>query len=184
MDYLMDIIKKRKSIRVYHDKPLPENMLSDIMEAAKNAPTARNAQQLEYKVVTSRAMLQKLSDCVQAFFEKYVAAMPNRPPSPPSGVRLQAFHRAPCLILICGPKDNDWIETDASLGAQNIMLYAASRDLGSCFIGMARLLTRDAAIMKELNISDNQKIAAAVVVGYPNENPAPKEKFLKVEYFK
>jgi nitroreductase len=181
---IMDIIKKRMSIRAYQDKALPENILVSILEAARNAPTARNTQQLEYKVITNKALSQKLSDRIMAVLQKEMAANPNRPPMPPMPARPHLFYNAPLLIIIAGPKENGWIDSDAALAVENIMLYATSLDLGSCFIGMARLLEKDPEMMKELHITDNQKLSAAVVVGYPNEKPAPKEKNLKAEYFK
>jgi nitroreductase len=184
MELFMDIIKKRMSIRAYQEKALPDNILNSILEAAKNAPTARNTQQLEYKVITNRELTKKLSDRILVVLQKEMAAMPNRPPMPPMPARPNLFYNAPLLIIITGPKDNGWIDSDAALAVQNIMLYATSLDLGSCFIGMARLLEKDAEMLKELHIADNQKIAASVVVGYPDEKPAPKEKTLKVEFFK
>ena len=184
MDQMMDIIKKRMSIRAYLDKPLPDKTIEAIMEAAKNAPTARNAQQLEFKVITNKALSKKLSDHIMATLQKEMAAMPNRPPAPPMPARPHLFYNAPLLIIVFGPKENGWIDSDAALAVQNIMLYATSINLGSCFIGMARLLEKDPEMLKELHIADSHKIAACVVVGYPNENPAPKEKTLKAEYFK
>jgi nitroreductase len=184
MDLMMDIIKKRISIRSYLDQALPQAVIDSIMEAAKNAPTGRNAQQLEFKVITNQSLSQKLSDNVMLALQKEMAALPKRPPGPPPPARPHLFYAAPLLIIVTGPKDNPWIESDAALAVQNIMLYAASINLGSCFIGMAKLIEKDPAMLKELHIADNFKIAAAVIVGYPNEKPAPKEKFLKAEYFK
>jgi nitroreductase len=185
MDLMMDIIKKRMSIRAYQNKALPEDVLNSIMEAAQNAPTARNAQQLEFKVITNPALIQKLSDRAMVAFQKEMATQTAPPPPPPPSTRRsQLFYSAPLLVLVVGPRDNSFIETDAALAVQNIMLYAASINLGSCFIGMAKMLEKDPTILKELHIQDTQKIAAAVIVGYPAEKPAPKEKFLKAEYFK
>jgi nitroreductase len=175
MDTLMDIIKKRISIRVYQDKSISESEVNSIMEAAKYAPSAMNAQQLKFKVISNKDLIQKLSDQIMTIARKEIPAMPVRP---------SVFHKAPLLIIITGPRENIWIDTDAALAAQNMMLYAASINLGSCFIGMAKFLEKDTAALKELHIADNHKIAAAVVVGFPAEKPVPKEKFIKVEYFK
>ncbi len=181
MDAMLDIIKNRVSVRAYQERPLPQDILNSILEAAKNAPTARNAQQLEYKVITNRDLSKQLSDRIIAILQKEMAAAPNRPPMP---ARPHVFYNAPLLIIITGPRDNGWIDADAALGVQNMMLYATSIGLGSCFIGMARLLEKDPEMLKRLHIADNQKIAAAVVIGYPDEKPAPKEKTLKAEFFK
>jgi nitroreductase len=87
------------------------------------------------------------------------------------------------LILVTAPEDNFWALTDAALAVQNIMLYATSINLGSCFIGMAKLIEKDKASLKTLRIAGGMNIVAAVVCGYPAENPEPREKKLKTEFF-
>ena len=175
---IMDVIKARKSIRVYQDKPLPKKVIKSILEAAKYAPTARNAQELEYKVVTGKALIDKLSDGILAAVKK--EGMPLK--GPPGG-KPDFFHSAPLVIIITAPKDNFWGLTDAALAVQNIMLYCASVNLGSCFIGMAQLIQRDKASLKALHIADNMNIVAAVICGYPGEDPESREKIQKVEFF-
>ena len=63
------------------------------------------------------------------------------------------------------------------------MLYATSIDLGSVFIGMAKLIEKDKALMKALHIADNMSIVAAVICGYPAENPEAREKKQTAEFF-
>jgi len=178
METLMEIIKKRVSTRKYKDKPLTKKVVSDILEAARYSPTARNMQELEYKVITSRAMVTKLSEGIDQVIRKE-----GFPLKGPPGGRPSVFYNAPLLIIITAPKDNHFGATDAALAVQNIMLYATSIDLGSCFIGMAKLLERDEKLLKLINISDERNIAAAVICGYPDEKPALKEKKLNAEFF-
>ncbi len=175
MDNIMDLIKKRISIRSYLDKPLPAATVKSLLEAARLAPSARNLQQLEYKVITAKDLIDRMSASIAAVVAKEMPAMPGRP---------HFFYHAPLLVLITGPRENHWIVSDAALAAQNMMLYATSVELGSCFIGMAKIIEQDKALMKELNITDDKIIAAAVIFGYPNEKPAVKEKKLSAEYFK
>jgi nitroreductase len=178
MAEIMDIIKKRISIRAYKDKPLPAETVKALLEAARLAPSARNLQQLEYKVITNKELINKMSDSISKVMEKQMPKMPNMPG------RINFFYGAPLLVLITGPGENHWINSDAALAAQNIMLYATSINLGSCFIGMAKIIEQDKALLAELHITADQIIAAAVVCGYPDEKPAVKEKNLKAEYFK
>ncbi|MBN1161201.1 MAG: nitroreductase family protein, partial [Dehalococcoidales bacterium] len=70
MKTLMEIIKSRKSIRAYQDKPLPKQVVRDILEAAKYAPTARNMQELEYRVITSKTLMDKLSKGIADALQK------------------------------------------------------------------------------------------------------------------
>jgi nitroreductase len=170
----MELIKKRMSIRAYSEKDLSKETIKSILEAAKHAPTARNLQQLEYKVITDRSLAKKLSAVITA--QVSGGKLPFQ-------TRADYFYNAPLVIIISGPKDNGFIDADAGLAAQNIMLYATSLNLGSCFIGMAKFLERDASTMKQLHISEDRKIVACVICGYPNEKPAPKEKKLNAEFF-
>ena len=176
MEQILDIIKRRASIRAYLDKPLPEDIVNSIMEAARYTPTARNMQELEYKVITNKALIQKASDTIAAAMT--AQGRPVQPRHKPS-----FFYGAPLLIIIAGPRDNYWVNTDAALAVQSIMLYATSLNLGSCFIGMARLIENDPKMIEELHIAADMRIAAAVICGYPNEKPAPVEKNLNVEFF-
>jgi len=173
---LMDIIKKRRSIRAYKDQPLSKDIVNRILEAAKYAPTARNLQELEYKVITNRSLIQQISDRITRIVKKEFPEFKLRD-------RPSFFYGAPLLIIITGPKENTWIHSDAALAVQNIMLYATSIDLGTCFIGFARLIERDAELMRELNISKDRSVAAAVICGYADEKPAEKEKKMNAEFF-
>ncbi len=175
---IMDVIKARKSIRAYQDKPLPKKVINSILEAAKFAPTARNAQELEYKVVTDKALMDNLSDGILAAVQKE-----GLPLKGPPGAKPDFFHGAPLVIIITAPEDNLWGPTDAALAVQNVMLYCTSVNLGSCFIGMAQLIQRDKKSLKALNIADNMNVVAAVICGYPGENPEPREKTQKAEFF-
>jgi nitroreductase len=178
METIMDIIKKRKSIRVYKERPLPKNVVSAILEAAKYAPTARNAQELEYKVITSKALMSKLSTGILAAIQHE-----GMPLKGPPGAKPDFFHGAPLLIIITAPKNNFWALTDAALAVQNIMLYTTSVNLGSCFIGMAKLIEKDKKSLQALHIADDMNIVAAVICGYPDETPEPREKTQKAEFF-
>jgi nitroreductase len=178
MESIMDIIKKRKSIRKYKDKPLPQDVLSAILEAAKHAPTARNMQQLEYKVVTSKALMEKLTQGLAAVVQSM-----GLPLKGPPGAKPDFFRGAPLLIIVTAPKDNIFGATEAGLAVQNIMLYAVSVNLGTCFIGMVREIARDRNLLQMLHIPDNMNIVAALTCGYPDEDPPPKEKKLNAEFF-
>jgi nitroreductase len=174
----MEIIKARKSIRVYEDKALPKDIVESILEAAKYAPTARNLQELEYKVITNKTLMNKLSEGIAAAMQKEGMLLKG-----PLDAKPDFFHSAPLLIIITAPKDNYWASADAGLAAQNVMLYTTSINLGSCFIGMAKLIERDKNLLKMLHIEDDMNIVAAVICGYPAENPEPREKKQTAEFF-
>lgn len=176
MNQILDIIRKRRSVRAYKRRRLRKKTVTSLLEAAKYAPTARNLQELEYKVITNKDLIRRISDRIKVIIRKEYPSFKIRE-------RPSLFYDAPLLIIITGPKRNTWIYSDAALAVQNIMLYATSIGLGTCFIGMARFIEKSKEMMRELNISRGKKIAAAVICGYPNEEPAEKEKNLTAEFF-
>jgi len=178
MESLLDIIRKRKSIRKYQDKPLTKDIIGKILEAARYAPSARNLQQLEYRVVTNKALIEKLNEGIAAAIQK-----DGMPLKGPPGAKPNFFYGAPLLTIIIAPKDNHFAFSDSALAVQNIMLYATSIGLGSCFIGMARFIEKDKDLRKALNIGDDMTIVASVICGYADEDPAPREKKQKAEFF-
>ncbi|HML02919.1 MAG TPA: nitroreductase family protein [Candidatus Bathyarchaeia archaeon] len=171
----MDIIRERRSVRRYKDKALSADIINSLLEAAKFAPTARNLQQLEYKVITNKDLIKKISDRIAAIVKKEYPSIQLRD-------RSNLFYDAPLLIVVTGPKENIWTYSDAALAVQNIMLYATSLYLGTCFIGMARFIERDEELLRELHILNDRKVAAAVICGYADEKPAEKEKKMNVEF--
>jgi nitroreductase len=177
MDKILEVIKKRRSVRVYKDTPLPNETIDSILEAAKYAPTARNLQQLKYKVITNKILIRKMSDKIVEMIKKENPNMRMR-----DGDTI--FHDAPLVIIITGPCENSWIMSDAALAVQNIMLYATSINLGSCFIGLSKYIENNKEILSELKIEENERIAAAVICGYANEEPEEKEKKINVEFIK
>ena len=185
MDSIINIIKKRISVRAYTDQLLSDSTINSILEAARYAPSARNLQQLEYKVITNKTAMRNISSTINAVIQKEMAAMPaGASATPQLPIRDDYYYNAPLLIIITGPRENSWIETDAGIAAQNMMLYATSINLGSCFIGMTRFIQKDSQMLRELHITEDRKIVGAVICGYPKEQPSVKEKYLKVEFLK
>jgi nitroreductase len=175
MTSLIEIIRGRRSVRKYKDAPVEKKSVDLILEAARLSPTARNAQELRYKVITDRTLISQLSEETKNIIRKENPSFPLR--------EAPLFYDAPLLIIITGPKDNSWVETDAALAVQNIMLQATELGLGSCFIGMAKFMEKDRNIMDLARISDGQMIAAAVICGYPDEEPTEKEKKMDADFF-
>jgi nitroreductase len=83
------------------------------------------------------------------------------------------FYDASTLIIICGRTTSSTFEADCWLSAENLMLAACAMGLGSCVIGSAlsALYTQETKTL--LNIPENFKAVAPIVVGYPDDDIAP-----------
>lgn len=152
---LMEVIRKRRSIRKYKAEPVPEKDIKYVLEAARLAPSWGNRQCWRYIVVTDEALRKKIT------MRDWAA-------------------QAPVIIVGCadptkaGNKDGKpYYMLDMGISMEHLILAAAERGLGTCWIGGQF----DERVVKEaLNIPEDIRIVALTPVGYPDEAPAPKER--------
>ena len=162
---LLDVIKGRRSIRTYTDRPVPDDTLATLLEAAQWAPSASNQQRWRFVVVSDPATKELI-----------------RQVSP--GI----FVGPPVYVVICteeAPEATDWDRAtylaDCSMAAQNMMLSAYSLGLGSCVV----LSFSPPAVQEILELPPNIKPALVVTLGYPAQQPvAPSRKPLSDIAFK
>jgi nitroreductase len=169
MTDLMEIIKKRRSIRKYQDKDLPEEALGQILEAVQWAPSWTNCQCWEVVVVKDPGVKERLKETIA-----------------PKNPATKAITDAPVVLALCGAlkksgyyndmaatKFGDWFMFDLGLACQNICLTAHSLGLGTVIVGF---LDHDRA-KAVLNAPDGMELAALIPVGYPaKDSKAPKRR--------
>jgi len=132
MAELMEVIKARRSIRKYEEKEVPEELLNQVLEAVRWAPSWANTQCWEVIVIKDSATKQRLQETL---------AKGN-----PGG---KAVVEAPLLLAICGKlessgyyknevttKFGDWFLFDLGLATQNLCLAAHDLGLGTVIVGL------------------------------------------------
>lgn len=67
---MMLLCRARRSNRAFAEKPVPEALLSQIVEAAYRAPTASNAQEVGFTLVTDPAKLRLITEFTLGVFGK------------------------------------------------------------------------------------------------------------------
>lgn len=168
----------RRSVREYEKKPVPEDMIQQILKAGAMAPSAMDRQPCRFIVIRDPEKIRQLSENVRA---KAGAIGMGARVAQIMKIREDVFfHGAPLLILVVAEK-SEWSEIDCALAAQNMMLRAYDLGLGSCFIGFARFLRNDKDAMQGLGISDSQELYCPLIFGYPKSWPKPKEREAKVQ---
>ena len=151
---LIDTILSRRSIRNYDPKDIPEDVLRQILEAGRQAPSAVNRQPVRFVVVTDREILKNLCNNVITRFVK----------------------AAPVAIAGCADVKSfltgKWAVVDAAIAMQNMVIAAWSLGVGSCWIGAC-----DEKRVKELlEIPEKWKFVALLTLGYPTKEPKPRKK--------
>lgn len=173
---LEQAIYGRRATRAYSAEPVERAVLEALIGAAIQAPSAINRQPWAFCVVRNAALLQRISDEAKALMLR----------SSPAGLashhfeellgnqNFQIFYHAPALILICAVEDSAWSHVDCTLAAQNLMLAAYGKGLGSCWIGFAQSWLVTSEGRAALDLPPNWTPVAPIIVGHPSGiAPAP-----------
>ncbi|WP_294347210.1 nitroreductase family protein [Prosthecochloris sp.] len=176
----IDTILKRRSVRVFKPDQVDKDSLELILEAGKYAPSAMNQQPWHFTVIRNRALLDKLDVCCKTvFLESDVEALREVARRDDFSV----FYHAPILIVVTGDPGALAPQYDCTLAMQNMMLAAASMDIGSCWmhsIMMFHATEKGRAVFRELGIvfPEGYSPYAAAVFGYsavPLPEPEPRK---------
>lgn len=162
---LFEAIRTRRSIRRFMDKPVEEEKLQAVLEAARHAPTWANMQCWRFVVVKDPAVREEISELsyVESFFS---------PLGYKTNPAKKGLAEAPVVIVACADpaqSGNIWNQqyylTDVGIAAQNIMLAARGLGLGTVFVGVFE----EERLKSLLNIPQNIRIVGIFPLGYPTE---------------
>ena len=157
---IMSIIFKRRSIRKYTDKVMPEEIIEKLLRAGMAAPSAGNKQPWHFIVINDRNVLDEI------------------PKFHPSSQMLKEVNHA---IVVCGDlaleKANGYWIQDCSAATQNMLLMATELGLGSVWLGVHPIEERVNGVRKLLGIPDGIMPLSVVAIGYPNEVKSPVDRF-------
>jgi nitroreductase len=151
---LFEVILSRRSIRSYENKEIPQEVLHQILEAGRQAPSAANRQPIRFVVVTNSEAKNELS---KSLFGKHIK-------------------NAPTVIVGCANEESiltgKWAVVDATIALQNMVLAAWTLGIGSCWIGSFS----EEKVKKLFEIPDKWKVVALLTLGYPAEQPKAKNR--------
>ena len=154
---MLDLIKKRRSIRAYTDEPVSDAEVKALLEAAMAAPSANNLQPWEFVVVLKDDLCQRLAK---------------------AHTWSQMCAGAPVVFVICGDerRSEHWVE-DTSAATENLLLAAVALDLGAVWVGIYPRPQREAHVRSVLGIPQELRVLCLVPVGHPAESKPPHTKY-------
>jgi nitroreductase len=164
----MDVIFNHRSIRKYHDKPVDDQLLNQVLEAGVRASNTGNMQAYSM-IVTRDAEIRK--QLWEAHFKQNMVL--QAPVHITFVADLNRFNKW-CKINDTEPGYDNFLwfynaSVDAVLASQNVCLAAEEKGLGICYLGTA---TYNAdMLVKILNLPEGVVPVAAIVLGYPDEQP-------------
>lgn len=167
---VMEVIKSRRAIRSFEDKPVPDSAILTMLEAATYAPSAINIQPWKFILITNKEAMKQLSETAKPALlrmlpdvgDEGLAGLKKMLSNPQYNI----FYNAPLLIFVSGIK-SPYAIYDCSMAAQNMMLAAYTLGIGSCWIGTAVGLANDPKVKTELGVPEDHEVHAAIIFGYP-----------------
>lgn len=170
----LEVIKARTSIRAFTGEKLSEEQINTLLDAAMAAPTAADIRPWHFVVITDDEVKSGLY----------------------SGERHKSMvTTAGVVIVVCGettrqvrPRDaepdaepevrpNNWWFEDCSAATENLLLAATALDLGAVWLSCYPNEKSVERIKAYLGLPETIVPLAIVPVGYPAENPEPKQKW-------
>lgn len=162
-----DAITIRKSVRAYLDKPVEEEKLNAVLEAARLAPSASNRQEWRFVIVRDKEVRSKVA--MAAGQQMFVAQAP---------VIIAACAETDGHLMTCGEA---CYPIDVAIALDHLTLRAVELGLGTCWIGK---FNAD-EVKKILGIPDEIKVVQLMPLGYPVEPDAvPKKRRALAEIVK
>ena len=154
-------LKNRRSCRKYLSTQVEEEKLAAILEVGTYAPTGKNLQSPVIVAVQDAATVKQLS--------RMNAAVMGREGDP--------FYGAPCVIVVLGDPENYPVVENGSLVLGNLMNAAHALGLGSCWIHRAKQTfetEEGKALLRSWGLKDTLVGIGNCILGYPDEEPAPR----------
>lgn len=153
-----EAIRKRNSIRKYEDRPVPEEKLLRILEAARLAPSGRNCQDWKFIIVTDDEKRQELGRLSGGQYHVHT-----------SPVIIAAVATDPEEQMPCGIQASP---VNLAIAIDHMTLVAMEEGLGTCWIGA---FVQD-KVKEVLGVPEKMSIISLLTLGFPAETGRPKSR--------
>ncbi len=174
---LLEVLRRRRSIRVFTGDPIPEGVIDDLVEAAILAPSSRNMQPWHFHVATgeTRRRVGQIMALTTQYLEEYVELL-----SPEEIARAAEFYanlgNAPVVIAVSTlvfEDETTMMNAYIAVGAaiENLLLRATDLGYGACSITVPSWVTDQ--VMEAFDVPADRRICALLLVGHAAEIPVP-----------
>jgi nitroreductase/NAD-dependent dihydropyrimidine dehydrogenase PreA subunit len=168
------LIKSRRSIREFQDKTVPRELIAQIIDTARYAPTGHNMQEVQWLVIDDQEELRKLTAIGVDWFRSMADG------NAPWALEMQAILRmhelglniflrnAPALVCTFAEKNSPIAAIDGAIAMSYFDLAAKSAGLGCCWNGYFQLAAQSfSPMVRAVALLKDFKIYGALMVGYP-----------------
>lgn len=157
---VLETLEKRRSIRAYSKEQIKDEELDAILKAGTFAPTSRGMQSPFIVAVQNKEMANELRKMNSGIM----------------GTESDPYYGAPTIILVFVPEDFANGIYDGTCILENMMIAAASINIGTCWIHREAEMfatTEGKELMRRMGLPEGLKGVGALAVGYAAAEPAP-----------
>ena len=168
MDVLQSI-SNRRSHRSYKEDQLIEEVLSLIIKAGLEAPSARNRQPWHFSVVQNAKLIQEIHDAAAQVF---IADLESRYHSLFQKPGFQIFYHAPTVVFLFGDESFPWTQVDCGIAVENMALAAEGLGVGSVILGWPKPAFkggRATELKARLECPEGYGFVVALALGYATD---------------
>jgi len=166
---LSEAIHSRRSVRSYEPTTVDDTTIRALLESAVQAPSAMNRQPWGFSVVQDTARLRHYSDLAKQMLLAATTGDPKaaRYAAILSDPEFNIFYDATTLVAVSVDAPDAYADADCWLAAQNLLLAARARGLGTCCIGFAVGVLNTPEIKRELGVAPGGRVVAPIIIGLP-----------------
>lgn len=149
-----EIIKNRYSVRKYSSKPVSEEILLDVADCGRMAPTGNNSQPWIFVIITDKKTLKEIASLCR--YGKFIET-------------------AGAAVAVCCDTTAPTPFEDACAATENMMIAACSYGLGTCWVH-SRNQVHSHAVEKLVHCPEHHELMTLFAIGYPDSNPPVRNK--------
>jgi nitroreductase len=170
------LMRSRRSVRNFTDSPVDREVLSELLDIARFAPSGCNAQPVHWLVIHNKAKVQKIAELVVDGLRHMIEQDPS---SGLAGVLRRLVgawdeginvitRGAPHLILTHSPKANGLAPSACIIAQTYLELAASAYGLGACWMGLVDMTANNWPPLREyLALPEDHLVLASMAVGHP-----------------
>jgi len=149
----LEAIRQRRSVRRYRSDPVDRELLEQLVDCGRLAPTAMGKEPWEFVVITNQGMKKGIADTTD--YGKFIADAPA------------------CIAVFC--KDTKYYLEDGCAATENMLIAAAALGLGACWVAGDKKGYAD-KVREMLGVPEGHHLVSLLPLGYPADRPGRKQK--------
>ncbi len=159
----IEMIKERRSVRKFKDEKVSRELMKEIVDIARFAPSWANFQIARYTLIDDVEKIKELAtDGVNGFVYNIDTLKNAKGVAVLSFVKGKSGKLDPEVSDYATSKSNAWEVFDAGIACQTFCLAAHAKGVGTCVMG----IIDDKSISKIVNLPEDETVAALIVYGY------------------